>query len=143
MHAIIPVNYTGQLSQFRYQTTPILRLVFNNSNNLRVTDSTNTALGISSTVLPLNSAFRVETHLVLSTTAGVIEVRIYLSPDSNTPTEVLGPYTGLNTGTGIDSLWFGPVGGGSGATLYHDDDAFSTEGWLGPVNVMPIAWYYV
>ena len=143
MYAYVAVNYNGQISQLRYLGIPILRIILNNTNNIRLTDQANVAIAISSTVVPLNTVFRIEAHVMTSAspTGGTVEVRIFLNPESTVPTEVMGPYTGIQTASSIDAVWFGPTGS-AGAVVYHDDDAISTDDWLGPANAAPIAWYY-
>lgn len=144
-YMLMTANYTGQLTQFRYQGSPTLRLICSAANNVRLTDVNNTVIGVSNTVLPIGVAFRLETHIGLSTTAsaGIYEVRIYLNKDSFTPTEIMGPFTGQQVSPAIDTVYIGLINNSSAMTLYHDDDALSTDNWPGPYNSFALPWFGV
>jgi hypothetical protein len=80
----------------------------------------------------VGTPFRVETHYCYDT--GVIDVWLYLSADSSTPTETYST-TAQNVGTSIsDTVRFGSSNGQpSNVTIDYDDIAVSVISKIGPV----------
>jgi large repetitive protein len=105
------------------------------AGKIRLADAAGTTQATFTNSIPLNQWVRLEWHLVTSTTAGSIELRMY-SGDSTTPIESH-LVTGLNTGAGFQAEQIGDVLAQTaplGMTIYLDDLAYGTAGWLGPAS---------
>lgn len=86
------------------------------------------------TSVTLNAWFRLELRMVASTTVGVIEWRLYNSPDSTSITETATD-SSLVLAANIDGVrWGFPDGSPTTPTVYWDDIAVSTTDWIGPVS---------
>lgn len=98
-------------------------------------NNSNAVVATSTNAVNLNAWFRLELHLIQSSTTGTIEARLYNNADAEIAayTEQLST-ANVNTGTAAYTNYligvltsvanFGPV--------YVDDVAVSTTGWIGP-----------
>lgn len=140
----MPATYSGHLISVRSGSNQAARIAFNNPGTLDLQDGAGTVLATTTNATTVNSTFRVELHLIASasTTGGTLELRLFLSPNSMTPTEVLGPFTANQTASLFNKSWFGPLAAaGGGKIMYHDDDAISDQDWIGPINIATGAWF--
>jgi hypothetical protein len=102
------------------------------NGKLSMVDAANTKQATFTQSVPLNSWVRIEWTLVNSTTAGSLQVSMYLG-DSTTPLESH-TVNNINTGASFGSLQLGQVLTSAKApgTLLIDDLAYGTAGPLGP-----------
>lgn len=82
----------------------------------------------------LSAWSRIETMLVGDATTGQVEVKLYNSPGSSTPTETITSAANQNTRGSANNYRFGSAGDPmpAGRTLWLDDLGISTTGYLGP-----------
>lgn len=86
----------------------------------------------SATTVTNNSWARIEWKLVHSTTVGSFEMKIFLTPDSVTPTETFS-FTGANTAANCTSATFGIYTSVvSHPAFYFDDIEVNSTGYPGP-----------
>ena len=83
-------------------------------------------------VLPLNQWFRFEYHFVNSTTVGLVEAKLFLTPDSSTPTETI-TLSSQNTSTSTSEVQFGCRNGTLLGNMYLDDIVANATSYPGPV----------
>jgi hypothetical protein len=113
-----------------------LRLIAG-TGTVSLADASQSGFGADGTVpVAINQWVRIELHVVASTTAGVLEWRLYNTADSTSIDDSAGG-TGLVLGANLDQLWFGsqstfPT---TPFTVIYDDLAVSTAGWIGPAPV--------
>lgn len=79
----------------------------NSAGKLQLIDAAGVTQAQSTNAIALNQWIRIEYHMVHSTTAGFIEAKLFNSPDSTTPTEVVSTSSNLNTGASINTLRYG------------------------------------
>jgi hypothetical protein len=103
---------------------------------LRIYDASMTTRGTMTTVIPVGQWVRIETRTVLASSGGLIQVRLYLSPESTTPTEDFTSSGGDTLGglTGLTWVGIGDAYGGDVATHYYADSAWSDTTWVGPAS---------
>ena len=95
-------------------------------------NSANTVITTSTNAAPLSAWFRLEGYFNSAT--GQCEHKIFLTPDSATPTETVTSTTGQSLGTDVSQFRFGQ-GGGSTANygpFWFDDFGASDTAYLGP-----------
>lgn len=106
----------------------------NSAGKVQILDATATGRGLSTTVLTANQWFRLEAHVVSDAVAGSVEVKIFTSMDSVTPVETISA-TAINTGSsGINRADFGNPSSIATFTMWADDLAVSTFGYIGPAG---------
>jgi hypothetical protein len=92
---------------------------------------------VTTNALPSNAWCRIEAKCFADAAAGYLEVKLFNSPDSVTPTETITTATG-NTGTLFDGITFGDTGYLTappvGFVYWIDDLAIGTAGYVGPIN---------
>lgn len=100
--------------------------------------------GVANGSVPVATAqwVRIEFRIVYGTTTGEFEWRLYNTADSTTITDTAsatGIATAAGTGTGLGDVRLGFVNGvpASPFTVYYDDFAVDTAGWIGPAAVGP------
>lgn len=137
-HASSPAT-TGRFMQFTNTSVALIGGVgIDSSDNLALKDSTGTTVSTSSTVVPTNAWFRLEMMVFSSATVGQIELKIYLTPDSTTPTETVTSAANLNTrGDDIKLAIFGLPTSVASADFYMDDLAVQDTGYIGPAITTP------
>ncbi|MGB4762611.1 MAG: hypothetical protein WBP12_04640 [Candidatus Saccharimonas sp.] len=102
-------------------------------NNFTLSDSTNAVGATSSTAIPTNQWMRVEFMVFSDASVGQMELKIFLSPDSTTPDEVITTPATMNTrGSDIASLVIGNFSNTAGVDYYFDDVAVQETGYVGP-----------
>lgn len=91
---------------------------------------------VTTNAVPTNAWCRIEAKCFASATAGYLEVQLFNSPDSTTPTETISTVTTGNTGTGFDGITFGDhttlTSPPAGYNYWVDDLAIGIAGYIGP-----------
>src|SRR6266508_2928738 len=109
-------------------------LQISTAGKLLLTDSAGTTVATSATTLPTGSQFRVEAKCTGDAAAGVLEAKIFLTPDATSPNETL-TATALNTGGTIDRVRFGQTGTAIANVSFYLDDLGAADGdYLGPAS---------
>ncbi len=104
------------------------------AGKLLLTDSAGTTVATSATTLPTGSQFRIEAKCTGDAAAGVLEAKIFLTPDATSPNETL-TATALNTGGTIDRVRFGQTGTAiANVSFYLDDLGVADGDYLGPAS---------
>lgn len=115
-------------------SSAILRILSTGSGGfIQGRDASNSNLGDGAVAVALNQWVRIEFRVVSSTTVGEFEWRLYNTADSSSITDSLSS-TGAVLGANTDRINIGcnvtaPV---QPFTVYYDDLAVSTTGWIGP-----------
>lgn len=111
-------------------------LMITTTRKLRVFDSTATTRGTMVTTIPVGQWVRIETRTVLANSGGLMQIRLYLTPESTTPTEDYTSAVGdtLASTTPFSNIGLGDAYGGDIATHYYADSAWSDTNWLGPLG---------
>jgi hypothetical protein len=104
--------------------------------HLKFQTSSFSQVAVGTSVVPIGTTFRVEGKIVgASGTGGSVELKLFNSPDSVTPTETTSA-SGFNTIGAADTwAWGSPAGDKASFTLYLDDLGLTDVGYLGPVPV--------
>lgn len=101
-----------------------------------IRDNAGTPRGQSTAAVNTAGWTRLEYHVQNSTTAGLIEFKIFNSPDSVTATETVTSTGSFSTLTKTDLLRFGDTQGANPSnTIYLDNILVNDTGYPGPVGV--------
>lgn len=113
-------------------------VIVNTSGTLSVRNTSGTVIVTTTNTVPLNAWFRIEGYITSSATAGQVELKLFSSPDSTTPTETQTSNTSQDTlGGTLNQVRFGLVSGSvAGLSWWMDDVAVSTSGYIGPGAVV-------
>ena len=113
-------------------------LVINANGTLSMRDASGTVQVTTTNTVPNNAWYRVEGYIISSASAGQVELKLFNTPDSVTPTETQTSGSALNTtGGAMNQVRFGlATGGVSGLTWWMDDVAVSVSGYTGPGAVV-------
>ena len=98
------------------------------TGQILILDSSASTQATSSATVTAGQFFRLEAHHNLT---GQLSVRLFLSMDSDTPTETL--TAGSGTEGNVSQLFF-TNGVGAGLNVWHDDIVAGASGWPGSVN---------
>lgn len=109
----------------------VVRIRVNTSGNVEVLDGSNTIILTSTTVVNLNSYFRIEFHVIALAVNGTIEVRLFNDPNSATPTETVMSTT-ASLFDDVGDAGFGQLASTPAATFWIDDVQVNTTGFPGP-----------
>jgi hypothetical protein len=118
-------------------TNPNNRIEIHNDGIVYIRDNTGGTVS-GSVQIATNQWIRIEYHFVASTTVGLLEVRLFNSAESTTPSDTISPGN-VNTGNEsptelyIGTEEFGPWG----STIWFDDIVANATSWVGPVAVAP------
>lgn len=98
--------------------------------------STAPKLTSGATTIPLNQWVRVEGHCgALSATVGVLDLKVWFTADSSGTPDINITTSTANTGTSVvTNLGFGLEKSAVSTTVWFDDLAFSTVGFIGPAS---------
>lgn len=94
---------------------------------IELADNGGTQRGISTIAANTNAWFRVEWKVVQSTTAGVVEIKLFNDPDSVTPTETVTSTGSFSTLTTTDRLRFGSIATAVPNLLVYMDNIQSND----------------
>lgn len=109
-----------------------LRIAISNTGTIEVRRADNTKVGETIAVITVDDWFRLEWHVVWSATVGTVELRLFLSPDSTTPTETLS-LSGLALAANVTQIRWGVTASAASAPVFwHDIIANGTTDWFGP-----------
>lgn len=113
----------------RVHSTGVIRCL--GSANAFIQDTTNT--------ISLNQWIRVEWHIIHSATVGQIEVKLFNTADSTTPTETLTSAANKNTGANADTFQIGnPDGIGIAVTYWMDNVVGNATSYPGPATTAAV-----
>jgi hypothetical protein len=89
-------------------------------------------------VLPLNAWARIEGHFHYHATAGIVDLKLFLEADSDTPTETIGA-TGwdLNAASASTFAFGSPFNDTHKPTTYYSGLELNNTGWPGPAPWRP------
>jgi hypothetical protein len=135
----LTANPGTQTRLFRWLNVSNVRgsVQISTTGKLLTTDSAGSTVATMGNSVPLNQLVRVEAFCTGDAAAGVLECKLFDSPESTTPLETLSNSL-LNTGGTIDRVRFGQTGTGiANVTYYLDDVGASTSAYLGPVGGAP------
>ena len=104
---------------------------------IQLGDTGGTQRGITTIAANTNAWFRIEWRIVQSTTAGVIEVKLFNDPDSVTPTETVTSTGSFSTLTTTDRFRFGSVATAvPNLLLYMDNIQSNDTDYPGPFSTV-------
>jgi hypothetical protein len=129
-------NPGTQTRLFRWLNVSTVRgsVQITTTGKLLISDSAGTGVGTMTNSVPLNQLVRVEAQCTGDPSAGVLEVKLFDSPESTSPLETV-TATAQNTGGTIDRARFGQTGTAvASITYWLDDLGGSNGGYLGPVG---------
>ena len=114
----------------------ILRILADGTIQGRTADNSN-AFAEGTISVATNQWVRLEWRVLPSTTAGTMEWRLYNNADSSTASDSASN-AGIVLGANIDrhSIGLTTAGVAAGLTVYYDDIAVSSTGWIGPSAVV-------
>lgn len=98
-------------------------------------NASGSAIITTANAVPLNAWCRVEGFLIGSATVGQMQLKLFTTPDSQTPTEMLTSTAAQNT-TGAPGLYsFGIISNAANlGPFWMDDIGISSTGYLGPAG---------
>jgi hypothetical protein len=110
------------------------RFIINTSGKVVAQDSAGSIIITTTNAISLNQWVRVEGMSFLNASTGQMEIKLYNSPESTTPTETLTSAASQNTLSGTQTRWvFGPDANLANQGPYWIDDfAVSDAGYIGP-----------
>lgn len=111
-------------------------LVITTAGKVATFDSAGASQGVSTTSLTLNQWVRVEYRMIHNAATGSMQVLIFNSPHSSTPTETLNSNPNINTGASCDRLYFGIVGVANIGPLWIDNVVAQVPAYPGPVATL-------
>jgi hypothetical protein len=104
------------------------------SGFIHVRDNGGTDRGTGAVAISTGQWIRLEFHATNSTTAGFVEVKLFNSADSTTPSETITSTGSFSTLAKTDLMRFGEIAGGVNAsrTVYMDNILVNDTGYPGP-----------
>lgn len=128
----LPASALG-LVRVRVAGVQSMRLQMNTAGQIEVRkNSGNTQIGSVATACATGQFVRVEWHLKATTTNAALECRLYNTADSTTPTDSFSSTTETLTSANFDEINLGHHNATTPGTIWIDDTAVSTNGWIGP-----------
>jgi hypothetical protein len=110
----------------------------NSSGQFTLLDGLNTVQATSTVVVVPNQWHRIEWHFIHSVTVGQMELKMFLTPESTTPNEILTTAADKNIRANMDGIRFGltfSAPSGYGATVYFDNIVANATSYPGPAVV--------
>ena len=118
-------------------TTRAARIDINVARTLRILDAPASGIQSGSVAISLNQLVRIEWRVIHSTTVGQMELKLFNTHTSTTPSETItGPATWNTAASGVSVTYGAPATGG-GFTYWFDAAASFTSGYPGPFLVVP------
>ena len=110
--------------------------IISSSGLISVRDTGGTARGTGAVAIATGQWIRLEYHMTNSTTAGFMEVKLFNSADSETPSETITSTGSFSTLSKTDLLRMGELGGiNASRTIYMDNILVNDTGYPGPFVV--------
>jgi hypothetical protein len=135
-----PANWFGPAQFNNNAAARCASLTITTGNLLRCDNAAGSSVGTSTLTLPNNQWVRIELKVTPSTTAGIIEYRLYLDPDAQGSSwSETKAFSGLVLGANIDQAMWGITATATnmnGQTWYHRGVGISTADWLGPIKYL-------
>lgn len=106
---------------------------------IRMENGPETLSTTTTNVLPINEWARLEARMLFSTTVGSTDVKLFLEPDSDTPTETVSS-SGWNMGTATANsfvMGYSGLGTQNKPELYISGLELNNVGWPGPAPFRP------
>jgi hypothetical protein len=126
---------TQRIARFAADGTLAAALRVNASRQLQIADAANVGQGTMTTAITVNSRVRVEWRVLGHATAGEIEVRLWLTPDSTGAADETLLVTALNTFGAVNQVEGGWLTASTNVpAAYWDDFAASNITWVGPAT---------
>ena len=133
--ASLPASNCGIAEVLTSGGTECARLIVTSGGVLEFLDSAHATQLTSANTVPAGAWFRVEGYCVGDASAGQLEFRLFLTPDSVTPDETQTSGSALNTTGTIGEASFGLAGfAPAGTSVWIDDVGASDTGYIGPVS---------
>jgi hypothetical protein len=112
------------------------RIILNTSRKVLLQDQAAATQATSTNAVPIGQWVRIEYHVVHSTTVGQIELKLFNTATSSTPTETLTTSASLNTLASADRVRFGmPAGVANQAAFWMDQIQAGATAYPGPASV--------
>lgn len=133
-----PTDTVGIVRFLNSSATQAIRVVLDTARHISIRDASNAIIATSTTVVPLNAWFRIETRCKAGATTGEAEVRIFATSAEGavgSPDETL-LLTARNTSTDLKEIRFGVNAAPTVAAnqYWSDDLAIASAGWIGPTG---------
>lgn len=130
--------------QLSSASTRVVRIDLMSDGKLRMLDAPASGIQSSTNSVALNQLIRIEWHIIHSVTVGQVEIKLFNTASSTTPTETMTSPANWNTGAAAGGIVFGnPQTGATGHTIWWDSiiaNAAAYPGHAVPVNtVAPVA----
>jgi len=110
-------------------------LVINATGKVELFDAA-VSVGVTAASIALNQWVRLEWHIVHSATVGQVEVKLFNTAESDTPTETVTSAANKNTGASVDSVAIGyPLSASINLAWWADDLIVGAAAYPGPVSV--------
>lgn len=104
--------------------------------HVNVRDNGGTTRGTGSVVISTSQFIRMEFHMISSTTAGFMEVKLFNNADSSTPSETITSTGAFSTLSRTDEIRFGEnQTNNASRTLYMDNLLLNNTGYPGPFTI--------
>jgi len=128
-HSVVELTVSG---------TRCADVTSNSTGTLSMRDANGNTIFTTTNTVPLNQWFRIEGYVVSNASAGQVELKLFSSADSSSPTETKTSAATVNTtGGSINQARFGIASGGvAGVSWWMDDVAMSVNGYIGPGPVL-------
>lgn len=113
------------------------------AGTIALADQGGNNIGTTTNALALNQKTRIEYHIIHSVTVGQVELKLFNSAESTTPTETLTTAADKNLLASADEIRYGIRGGQSSSSYYYDDIVANATSYPGPVitataNLAPV-----
>lgn len=110
---------------------------FGTAGKIQTFDASNTSVGTGTSVLGLNQWVRYEWHILHSATVGMIEVKLFNSAESGSPTETVTTASTINTSAQATAYRIGQtVSTATPSGLFYTDSfEVNSTGYPGPLTV--------
>lgn len=122
-HTVLSLINSGNLCSSVYVNT---------SGKLYATNTSAVTIFTLTNSIPLNQWFRIEGYVITSATVGQVQLQLFNTPDSVTPTETQTSAATQNTYTSIAQSNFGVNANVANVAFWMDDIGLSSTGYLGP-----------
>jgi len=128
-------DFSARLIQFVGSAANACQIRITAAGKVQLLDQGGAQAGITTNSVNASGLFRLEWHIVHSTTVGQMEVKLFNSPASTTATETVTTAANRNLLASADTVNIGLVGGsGVTQTLWHDELVAGATSYPGPAG---------